>query len=217
MHVADCVTQKWLIHLILNEPAAFDSWRKGLKEEDRRDFKKRVQERWEMWTCIRQFAGTQKKMRLTPDQRAQLVAAVAGDEWCAAMYPAAGPGIPNLINDIVQKSTVFKPDEFARVAAQIANALPRMGRTASEAADLLAANGKNDAAAPLFALAFEQARKENEKDYGLAAGYAVKQAEILERTGKKPEALQVLKSLDEKRLGGGVKKSVESAITRLSK
>ena len=46
---------------------------------------------------------------------------------------------------------------------------------------------------------------------------AVKQAEILERTGKKPEALQVLKSLDEKRLGGGVKKSVESAIARLSK
>lgn len=217
MHVADCVTQKWLIHLILNEPAAFDSWRKGLKEEDRRDFKKRVLERWEMWTCIRQFSGTQKKMRLTPEQRAQLVVAVAGDEWCAAMYPAAGPGIPNLINDIVQKSTVFKPDEFAPVAAQIASALPRMGRTASEAADLLAANGKNDAAAPLFALAFEQARKENEKDYGLAAGYAVKQAEILERTGKKPEALQVLKSLDEKRLGGGVKKSVESAITRLSK
>ncbi|MCX6848798.1 MAG: hypothetical protein NTY98_07745 [Verrucomicrobia bacterium] len=217
MHVADCVTQKWLIHLILNEPAAFDSWRKGLKEEDRRDFKKRVQERWEMWTCIRQFSGTQKKMRLTPEQRAQLVAAVAGDEWCAAMYPAAGPGIPNLINDIVQKSTVFKPDEFAPVAAQIANALPRMGRTASEAADLLAANGKNDAAAPLFALAFVQARKENEKDYGLAAGYAVKQAEILERTGKKPEALLVLKSLDEKRLGGGVKKSVESAIARLSK
>ncbi|WP_294396713.1 hypothetical protein [Prosthecobacter sp.] len=217
MHVADCVTQKWLIHLILNEPAVFESWRKGLKEEDRRDLKKHVQERWEIWTCIRQFAGTQKKMRLTPEQRAQLVAAVARDEWCAAKYPATGPGIPNLINEIVQKGTVFKPDEFAPVAAQIATALPRMGRTASESADLLAANGKNDAAAPLYALAFEQARKENEKDYGLAAGYAVKQAEILERTGKKPEALQVLKSLDEKRLGPGVKKTVEAALTRLSK
>lgn len=217
MHVADCVTQKWLIHLILNEPAVFESWRKGLKEEDRRDFKKHVQERWEMWTCIRQFAGTQKKMRLTPEQRAQLIVTVARDEWCAAKYPAAGPGIPNLINDIVQKSTVFKPDEFAPVAAQIATALPRMGRTASESADLLVANGKHEAAVPLYALAFEQARKENEKDYGLAAGYAVKQAEVLERTGKKPEALQVLKTLDEKRLGGGVKKSVDSAITRLSK
>jgi tetratricopeptide (TPR) repeat protein len=217
MHVADCVSQKWLIHLILNEPAAFESWRKGLKAEDRKDFRKRVLERWEMWAFIRQFSGTQKKMRLTPEQRAQLVATVARDEWCSSKYPAAGQGIPNLINDIVQKSTVFKPDEFAPVAAQIATALPRMGRTASEAADLLAANGKNDAAAPLFALAFEQARKENEKDYGLAAGYAVKQAEILERTGKKPEALQVLKSLDEKRLGGGVKKSVEAAIARLSK
>ena len=217
MHVADCVTQKWLIHLILNEPAVFESWRKGLKEEDRRDFKKHVQQRWEMWTCIRQFAGTQKKMRLTPEQRAQLIVTVASDEWCAAKYPAAGPGIPNLINDIVQKSTVFKPDEFAPVAAQIAAALPRMGRTASESADLLVANGKHEAAAPLYALAFDQARKENEKDYGLAAGYAVKQAEVLERTGKKPEALQVLKTLDEKRLGGGVKKSVDSAITRLSK
>ncbi|MBN8420372.1 MAG: hypothetical protein J0L73_15745 [Verrucomicrobia bacterium] len=217
MHVADCVTQKWLIHLILNEPAVFESWRKGLQEEDRRDFKKRVAERWEIWTCIRQFSGTQKKMRLTPEQRAGLIAAVARDEWCTAKYPAAGPGIPNLINDIVQKSAVFKPDEFAPVAAQIATALPRMGRTAGESADLLAANGKHEAAAPLYALAFEQARKENEKDYGLAAGYAVKQAELLERTGKKPEALQVLKTLDEKRLGGGVKKSVDSAITRLSK
>lgn len=217
MHVADCATQKWLIHLILNEPAVFASWRNGLAEADRRDIKKRVHERWEIWDYIYQFAGTQKKMRLTPEQRGQLVVAIARDEWCSSKYPAAGQGIPNLINDIVQKSTVFKPDEFAPVAAQIANALPRMGRTASEAADLLAANGKNDAAAPLFALAFEQARKENEKDYGLAAGYAVKQAEILERTGKKPEALQVLKSLDEKRLGGGVKKSVEAAIARLSK
>jgi len=217
MHVADCVTQKWLIHLVLNEPGVFESWRKGLKEEDRRDFKKHVLDRWEIWTCIRQFSGTQKKMRLTPEQRAELIVAVARDEWCAAKYPPAGPGIPNLINDIVQKSTVFKPDEFAPVAAQIATALPRMGRTASEAADLLAANGKHEAAAPLYALAFEQARKENEKDYGLAAGYAVKQAEVLERTGKKAEALQVLKTLDEKRLGGGVKKSVDSAITRLSK
>ncbi len=217
MHVADCVTQKWLIHLVLNEPAIFESWRKGLNEADRRDLKKRVQERWEMWDYIRVLAGTQKKMRLTPEQRAQLVTAVVRDEWCAAKYPAAGPGIPNLINDIVQKGTVFKPDEFAPVAAQIAAALPRLGRTASEAADLLAANGKNEAAAPLFALAFEQARKENEKDYGLAAGYAVKQAEILERTGKKPEALQVLKSLDEKRLGPGVKKTIEAALTRLSK
>lgn len=217
MHVADCITQKWLIHLVQNDATAFEKWRKGLKEEDRRDFKKRVLERWEMWACIRQLAGTAKKMRLTPEQRAQLIAAVARDEWCAAMYPAAGSGIPNLINDIVQKITVFKPDEFAPVAAQIATALPRMGRTASEAAELLAANGKNDAAAPLFALAFEQARQENEKDYGLAAGYAVKQAEVLERTGKKPEALKVLKSLDEKRLGGGVKKTVDAALVRLSK
>jgi tetratricopeptide (TPR) repeat protein len=217
MHVADCVSQKWLIHLILNEPDAFESWRKSLKEEDRKDFRKRVLERWEMWAFIRQFSGTQKKMRLTPEQRGQLITAVARDEWCAAKYPATGPGIPNLINDIVQKFTVFKPDELAPVASQIATALPRMGRTASEAAELLAANGKPDAAAPLFGLAFEHARKENEKDYNLAAGYAVKQAEILERTGKKPEALQVLKTLDEKRLGGGVKKTVESAITRLSK
>ena len=217
MHIADCVTQKWLIHLIQNEPAVFETWRKGLKDEDRRDFKKRLLDRWEMWGFIRRFAGTQKKMRLTPEQRAQLVAAVARDEWCAAKYPAAGPGIPNLINDIVQKNTVFKPDEFAPVAAQIATALPRLGRTASEAGDLLAANGKNEAAAPLFALAFEHARKGNEKDYGLAAGYAVKQAEVLERTGKKSEALQVLKSLDEKRLGGGVKKTVDAAVIRLSK
>lgn len=217
MHVADCITQKWLIHLVQNDPAAFAAWRKGLKEEDRRDFKKRLLDRWEMWAFIRQFAGTPKKMRLSPEQRAQLIAAVAKDEWCAAMYPAAGPGIPNLINDIVQKSTVFKPDEFAPVAAQIATALPRIGRTASEAADLLAANGKNEAAASLYALAFEHARKGNEKDYNLAAGYAVKQAEVLERTGKKPEALAVLKSLDEKRLGGGVKKNVDAAVIRLSK
>ncbi len=217
MHVADCVTQKWLIHLVLNEPAAFESWRNGLKEVDRRDIKKRVQERWEIWDYINSLSGTQKKMRLTPEQRSLLVVAVARDEWCSSKYPAAGPGIPNLINDIVQKGAVFKPDEFAPVAAQIATALPRMGRTASESAELLAANGKNEAAAPLFALAFEQARRENEKDYGLAAGYAVKQAEILERIGKKPEALQVLKSLDEKRLGGGVKKTVEAALLRLSK
>ncbi|WP_395751398.1 hypothetical protein [Prosthecobacter sp.] len=216
-HVSDCVSQKWFIHLALNEPEVFASWRKGLKEEDRRDFKKRVIEDWDIWSFVRQYSGTQKKMRLTPEERAGLVAAVARDEWCAAKYPAAGPGIPNLIADIVQKSTVFKPDELVPVAAQIATALPRMGRTAGEAGDLLAANGKNEAAVPLFALAFEHARKGNEKDYNLAAGYAVKQAEILERTGKKLEALQVLKSLEEKRLGGGVKKTVETAITRLSK
>ncbi|WP_395735313.1 hypothetical protein [Prosthecobacter sp.] len=216
-HVSDCVSQKWFIHLALNEPEVFASWRKGLKEEDRRDLKKRVIDDWDIWTFVRQYSGTQKKMRLTPEERAGLVAAVAKDEWCVAKYPAAGPGIPNLVADVVQKSTIFKPDELALVAPQIATALPRMGRTAGEAGDLLSANGKNDAAVPLFALAFEQARKENEKDYNLAAGYAVKQAEILERTGKKPEALQVLKSLEEKRLGGGVKKTVETAITRLSK
>jgi tetratricopeptide (TPR) repeat protein len=216
-HVADCVSQKWFIHVVQNEPEVFATWRKGLKEEDRRDFKKRVLADWDMWTFVRQFSGTQKKMRLTPEQRAQIIATIAADEWCISMYPATGAGIPNLINDIVQKGTVFKPDEFAPVATQIATALPRMGRTAGEAGDLLAANGKNDAAVPLFALAFEHARQGNEKDYNLAAGYAVKQAEILERTGKKPEALQVLKSLDQKRLGGGVKKTVETAVTRLSK
>jgi len=217
MHVADCVTQKWLIHLIQNEPAAFESWRKGLKEEDRRDFLKRIQDRWEMWTCIRQLAGTQKKMRLTPEQRGQLVAAVAKDEWCAAKYPAAGPGIPNLINELVQKNRVFKPEELAIVAVQIAEALPRAGRTAAEAADLLAASAKSDVAHELYELAFQQAQKEKPKDYGLAAGYAIKLAEILERTGKKPEAAKVLAGIDEKRLGTAVKNTREAALKRLAK
>jgi hypothetical protein len=214
-HVADCITQKWLIHLVGNEQPVFEKWRQGLSDADKRDLKKRVHDRWEMWDYIRQLAGTQKHMRLTPEQRAQLVAAIAKDEWCAAKYPAAGPGIPNLANDLVQKSRVFKPEEFGAAATPIAEALPRMGRTAGEAADLLAANGKPEPAIGLYALAFEHARKENEKDYGLAAGYAVKQAEILERTGKKADAAKVLAGLDEKRLGPAVKKTREAALKRL--
>jgi hypothetical protein len=132
-------------------------------------------------------------------------------------YPAAGPGIPNLINDLMQKSKVFKNEELAAAATIIAETLPRLGRTASEAAEYLAANGQPDAAVPLYALAFTHARKGNEKDYGLAAGYAIKQAEILERTGKKPEAAKVLTELDDKRLGAAAKKTREAALTRLSK
>jgi hypothetical protein len=216
MHVADCISQKWLIQIVSGEQAAFDTWRKGLSAEDRRDFQSRINSRWEIWNYIRQFSGTTKHMRLTPEQRGQLVAAVAKDEWCSAKYPATGAGIPNLINDLVQKFRVFKTDELATVATPISEALPRMGRTASEAAEYLAANGKADAAVPLYALAFTQARKANEKDYGLAAGYAIKQAEILERTGKKPEALKLIESLEEKRLGPGAKKLREAALKRLS-
>lgn len=215
LHVADCISQKWLIHVASNEQPVFEKWRQGLSDADKRDFKKRIQDRWEMWDYIRQLAGTQKHMRLSPEQRGQLVAAVARDEWCATKYPATGPGIPNLANDLVQKSRVFKPEEFAAAATPIAEALPRMGRTAGEAADLLAANGKTDAAAGLYALAFQHARTQNEKDYNLAAGYAVKQAEVLERTGKKAEAAQVLAQLDEKRLGTGIKKTREAALKRL--
>ena len=217
MHVADCISQKWLIHIVSGEAAAFQTWRKGLREEDRRDFKSRLNNRWEIWNYIRQLGGTTKHMRLTPEQRGQLVAAVAKDEWCALKYPAAGPGIPNLINDLMQKSKVFKNEELAAAATIIAETLPRLGRTASEAAEYLAANGQPDAAVPLYALAFTHARKGNEKDYGLAAGYAIKQAEILERTGKKPEAAKVLAELDDKRLGTAAKKTRDAALARLTK
>ncbi len=203
LHIADCISLKWFIHLVNDEAAVFDSWRQVLAEEARRDYQRRLSERWEIWNHIRQLASTQKKM--------PLVTAVLKDEWCAAKYPAAGPGIPNLINDLMQKSKVFKLDELATFAAQIAETLPRTGRTAGEAADYLDANDQHAAAVNLYALAFTQARD----DYNLASGYAIKQAEILERTGKKPDAQKVLKELDEKRLGAGAKKLRELALKRL--
>ena len=214
--LADSVSLKWMIHLLHGEQAAFDQWQAKLDEPTRESIYSVIRDRWEIWGFLQRYSNSPKGARMKPEERARLIAAILSNTWAKQKYPATGTGIPNLINDLAQKVKVFKPEELALVAAQIAEALPRTGRTASEAADFLAAQGKAEPAVPLYALAFQHARKENPQDYSLAAGFLLKQAETLERINQKPEALKVLQSIEQARVGPGLKKQIELADKRLN-
>lgn len=214
--LADCISLKWMIHTLHGEQAAFEQWQSKLDESSRDSFYSLIGNRWELWGFLQRYSNSPKGARMKPEERAKVVAAILSNPWAKQKYPATGAGIPNLINEIAQKVKVFKTDELALVAVQMAEALPRMGRTAGEAADYLAAQGKPEPAVSLYALAFQHAQKENQRDYSLAAGYLLKQAETLERMNKKPEAIQILQSIEQARVGPVLKKQVELASKRLN-
>ncbi|MCX6853291.1 MAG: hypothetical protein NTV80_00120 [Verrucomicrobia bacterium] len=215
-HVTDCVSLKWLIHLIHQDAAAFDAWQKSLKPTDLKELASSVGDNWQIWSFLQGYALPANKERLKPEERLLLITSVLKNSWTQEKYPGSGPGIPNLIIDLIQKAKLFKPDEFVAVAVPISEALPRAGRTAVEAGDYLVAQGKSKEAVAMYALAVSHAQKEKPTDYGLAGGFAIKQIETLENTQQRPEALKALKALDPKRLGGGNKKIYETALKRLS-
>jgi predicted Zn-dependent protease len=214
-HFADAISVKWLIHLIHNEEADFKSWHQSLKPADAKAYFDKLSTRWQIWSLLNQYCNPAGKTRLTADERLPLVNAILKHEWTLQRYPAVGNPPLNLVNDLMQKIKLFKPDEFALVAPAIAETLPRNGRTAEEAADFLVAIGKPEPAATLYALAARQAAEANPKDYMFSAKHLVKQAETLERTGKKPEALKIYTSLDPARLGAVPKRNTEAALKRL--
>lgn len=214
--LADCISLKWMILVLHGEQAAFEQWQAKLDESTRESLYNEVSNNWQIWGFLQRYSNSPKGARLKPEERAKVIAAILSNPWAKQKYPATGAGIPNLINEIAQKVKVFKTDELALVAAQMAEALPRMGRTAGEAADYLAAQGKPEPAVSLYALAFQHAQKENQRDYSLAAGYLLKQAETLERMNKKPEAIQILQSIEQPRIGPVLKKQVELASKRLN-
>ncbi len=213
-HLADAICVKWLIHLIHGESEAFEDWHQSLKPADAKAFHDKLSNRWQIWPLLQGYGNPAGKMRLTPEERLPLVIAVLNHEWTRQRYPAVG-GALNLVQDLAQKHKVFKPEEFASVAAPIAEALPRNGRTAEQAGDFLTAHGQPEPAAALYALAARQAAEANPKDYMFSAKHLVKQAETLERCGKKAEALQVYAALDLARLGPAPKRNTEAALKRL--
>jgi hypothetical protein len=214
--LADSVSLKWLIHVLHGQQDAFEQWQAKLDEPTNESLYNGLKSRWEIWGYLQRYSNSPKGARMKPEERARLIAAILSNTWAKQKYPATGTGIPNLVNDLAQKVKVFKPEELALVAAQIAEALPRTGRTASEAADFLAAQGKAEPAVSLYALAFQHAQKENPRDYSLAAGFLLKQAETLERMNQKPEALKVLQSIEQARVGPVIKKQIELAGKRLN-
>ncbi|MFZ4767361.1 MAG: hypothetical protein ACOYMN_20600, partial [Roseimicrobium sp.] len=140
-HIGDAVSLKLLIHHALGKPGAIADWRKGLSTDAAHSLEKQFTQRFELWNLVHHYGGL-PKARISVEQRAALVASLVKDEWVVRRYPDAGTNLPNLMAALISKAKVFTADELAAAWKPIAEAFPRKGRTAAEAADLLAQNGK---------------------------------------------------------------------------
>jgi hypothetical protein len=139
------------------------------------------------------------------------MALILKDPWVAPLFPDAGANIPNISGVLVNQTKAFTPAEYGRVALQLAEVLPRKGKTAGEAADVLVQQGKLADALPLFDLAAKQGLP----DVNVQASFLFRKVETLERMNKKDEAKSVLATVAKDKLGANNKKTLESMLKRL--
>jgi hypothetical protein len=121
---------------------------------------------------------------------------VLKDEWIGTRYPDTGTNIANLMSTLT-RDKALKPEDIQASWKIIAEACPRKGRTASEAAEMLAQRGLLDDALAAFDLAISQ----SSSDYAASAAFICRKAEVLLRLKRDEEATSDLLALDENKMG----------------
>jgi hypothetical protein len=188
----------------------FDAWRKTLSAEESKKAKDQfTKDKTGLWIVLQNAFG-KPKPHVTLEDRTKIVSTLLTNDWVAALLAPQGTSVPNLCATLVTGQKLFTPDEFKDVAATFAKQLPRDGRTASEAGELLAANGKVAESVALFDLAIGATA-----DLNVKASYQFKKAESLERLNQKPEAVTLLKAMPKDKLGPQNQKTLESMLKRL--
>lgn len=189
----------------------FEAWRKSLPEAElKRCEAQFLRGKNSIWSVCHSVFG-KPKLLLSLEERSRVVNALLGVDWVGKLFPATGQALPNLCNVIFNQEKLFAMEEAGAAALVFAKTLPRGGRTAGEAADLLAQQGKTADAVPVYDLAIEQTQDANAR-----AALTFRKVEVLERLNKKPEALTVLGALDKEKLGAANKKLLETVLKRLA-
>jgi hypothetical protein len=209
-HIADAVSLKLIIHLANGETDALAKWRKELTVDQTQAMQRQFEDRFELGNLVRDYCGLPKP-HVSVEGRVALLDALLNDEWVKRRYPDAGGTAQSLAATLVAKSRIFTPEEFVAAWKPIAEALPRKGRTAAEAADFFVQNNK----LPEALLAFDFAAAQTEKDLAASNGFRFRKAEILERMNRKEEARVLLEALDGKKLGPAVRGQYQTMLRRL--
>jgi len=171
---------------------------------------RQFEDRFELGNLLRDYCGL-PKAHVPVEGRVALVSALLNDEWVKRRYPEVGGTASSLAATLVAKSRIFTPEEFVTAWKPIAEALPRKGRTAAEAADFFVQNNK----LPEALAAFDFAAAQTEKDLAASNGFRFRKAETLERMNRKDEARVLLEGLDGKKLGAGVRAQYQTMMKRL--
>lgn len=208
--VGRVVSLLMVIRAVQGDMAPFQAWRKSLTEEQRKTVQRSFKARHNLLQeCASYFGKAKTKFPL--EQRAKAMALVLKDPWVAPLFPDAGANLPNISGVLVNQTKAFTPAEFGRVALQLAEVLPRKGKTAGEAADVLVQQGKLADALPLFDLAAKQGLP----DVNVHAAFLFRKVETLERMNKKDEARAALGAVVKGKLGVNNQKTLESMLKRL--
>ncbi|QIF02418.1 tetratricopeptide repeat protein [Roseimicrobium sp. ORNL1] len=208
-HVSDAVGLKLLIHHLEGHPEAITAWRKTLTVDRAQKLNASLSDHFRVWAYL-DTMNQDAKLRSKPEDRAALVGALLKDEWIGPRYPESGTNVANLISTLT-KDKAFKPEEIPAVWKILAEALPRKGRTAGEAADVLAQRGLTDEALAAFDLAISQSTA----DYATSAAFICRKAELLAQLKRDEEASSDLLALDEKKMGPGAKSQRAALLKRL--
>lgn len=208
-HVSDAVGLKLLIHHLEGHPEAIAAWRKTLTVDRAQKLNAVLSDHFRVWAYL-DTMNQDAKLRSKPEDRAALVGALLKDEWIAPRYPDSGTNVANLISTLT-KDKAFKPEEIPAVWKVLAESCPRKGRTAGEAADVLAQRGLTEEALAAFDLAISQSTA----DYATSAAYICRKAELLTQLKRDEEASSDLLALDEKKMGPGAKSQRAALLKKL--
>ena len=208
--VGRAVSLLMAIRAVQGDMAPFEAWRKSLTEEQRKTIQRSFKARHNLLQECASYFGKGKTM-FPVEQRAKAMALILKDPWVAPLFPDTGANIPNISGVLVNQAKAFTPAEYGRVAMQLAEVLPRKGKTAGEAADVLVQQGKLADSLPLFDLAAKQGLP----DVNVQAAFLFRKVETLERMNKKDEAKAALGGVAKDKLGVNNKKTLESMLKRL--
>jgi|GEM_PF-2334872 len=210
-HIADAYCAKLMIHQLAGKPEAVKVFRDSLTVDQKRKLESELDGRFALWDFVKAWAGAPQP-RVAPEKRAELIAAMLADPLVQTQYRVVAVNAPNLMAHLTTRDRVFTPAELAQAWKPIAAALPRKGKTAAEASDLLSGAGKMPEAVAALAFAAEQTKA----DPGASAGFVLRQAELTERSSQKDAARKLLEGLDETKLGAQQKTQRQNLLKRLT-
>lgn len=200
---------KNMLHASLGDSAAYTTWQKGLKPAEAETLKAATLKRNTFFVCAGFFGKPKPKLSL--EDRHKILLQMMTDPWVQAKFPSSGPGVPNLIGMLVNTHKLITLEELPTSTPLLEKAIPRKGRTAAEAGDLLAQNGKAEGLA-LYDFAIQEAGS----DLGLRCNYTLRKTDLLERLNRQEEARKLLTTLiQEPKMGPGLKRNVEASLKRL--
>lgn len=206
---ATCILM--ILRAVQGDMTPFETWRKGLTDDQRKMIQASIKAQNHLLLQCASYFGKPKYV-VPADQRVRALGLLLNDPWIKPLYPEAGLNLPNLCNLILTQQKLFTPEEFATAAPALAQALPRNGRTAGEAADMLVQQGRVADAPALYDLAISQLAS---KDVNAQAPFIFRKAEALERLNQKPEAIGALNTVDQPKLSPSNRNVLTTALKRL--